>query len=289
MAPASSSDAAAAAPDRNIGRRVKVYWERDTTWYSGRVVSHTSRRGWRIEYDTVEGEDDLAAWHDLTEERHEWLDDGGVSVATPASSSAAAKKRPRAEPSKAAPSKAISKAAPSKAVSKAAQKRMAPSKATGEAVVVKDEDAEDEDLVEEVAPPSKGATAGSSTSATAVNDGGDDGDEDIVFMGQTGAVALADFPHVSSFIQANPDPNSSPNPTPSSYPFPCPEPGPRELRAAPMGQRLGADLVRELLLLRVRVRALGLGRGLGRGLGLALGCYCFVCECDSARPTHAPL
>ena len=111
-----------------IGQRVNVYWERDATWYSGRVVSHTSTRGWRIEYDTVEGEDDLAAWHDLTEERHEWLDDGGTCVAMPASSSAAAKKRPRAEPSK---------AAPSKAVSKAAQKRMAPS----EAVVVRDEHA----------------------------------------------------------------------------------------------------------------------------------------------------
>ena len=185
MPPGSSSDAAAAAPDRNIGRRVKVYWERDTAWYSGRVVSHTSRRGWRIEYDTVEGEDDLAAWHDLTEERHEWLDDGGTSGA--ASSSAAAKKRARAEPSKAAPSKA-------------AQKRKAPSKAPSKAVVVKDERAEDEDedLVEEVAPPSKGA---SSSSVAAVNDGGNDGDdgddEDIVFMGQTGAVALADFPHVS--------------------------------------------------------------------------------------------
>ena len=192
MPSGSSSDAAAAAPDRNIGRRVKVYWERDTSWYSGRVVSHTSRRGWRIEYDTVEGEDDLAAWHDLTEERHEWLDDGGTSGAT--SSSAAAKKRARAEPSKAAPSKAAQKRkAPSKA----------PSNAPSKAVVVKDERAEDEDedLVEEVAPPSKGAVAGSSSSAAAVNDGGDGGDdgddEDIVFMGQTGAVALADFPHVS--------------------------------------------------------------------------------------------
>ena len=187
MPSGSSSDAAAAAPDRNIGRRVKVYWERDTAWYSGRVVSHTSRRGWRVEYDIVEGEDDLAAWHDLAVERHEWLDDGGTSVATPASSSAAAKKRARAEPSKAAPSKA-------------AQKHKAPSKAPSTTVVVKDERAEDEDedLVEEVAPPSKGATAGSSA---AVNDGGGDGDdgddEDIVFMGQTGAVALADFPHVS--------------------------------------------------------------------------------------------
>ena len=190
MPSGSSSDAAAAAPDRNIGRRVKVYWERDTAWYSGRVVSHTSRRGWRIEYDTVEGEDDLAAWHDLTEERHEWLEDGGTSGATPASSSAADKKRARAEPSKAAPSRA-------------AHERKAPSKVPSKAVVVKDEHAEeeDEDLVEEVAPPSKAATAGSSTSAAAVNGGGGDGDdgddEDIVFMGQTGAVALADFPHVS--------------------------------------------------------------------------------------------
>ena len=201
MPSGSSSDAAAAAPDRNIGRRVKVYWERDTAWYSGRVVSHTSRRGWRVEYDIVEGEDDLAAWHDLAVERHEWLDDGGTSVATPASSSAAAKKRARAEPSKAAPSKA-------------AQKHKAPSKAPSTTVVVKDERAEDEDedLVEEVAPPSKGATAGSSA---AVNDGdGDDGDdEDIVFMGQTGAVALADFPHVSR-SRPNANPNSNPNPNP---------------------------------------------------------------------------
>ena len=148
MPPGSSSDAAAAAPDRNIGRRVKVYWEQDTTWYSGRVVSHTLRRGWRVEYDTVEGEDDLAAWHDLTEERHEWLEDGGTSGATPASSSAADKKRARAEPSKAAPSRA-------------AHERKAPSKVPSKAVVVKDEHAEeeDEDLVEEVAPPSKGAVA----------------------------------------------------------------------------------------------------------------------------------
>ena len=91
------------------------------------------------------------------------------------------KKRARAEPSK------------------AAQKRIAPSKA--EAIVVKDEhgEDEDEDLVEEVAPPPKGATMGSSSSAAAVNDDGDGGDdEDIVFMGQTGDVALADFPHVGS-------------------------------------------------------------------------------------------
>ena len=123
------------ASSSDIGRRVKVYWEQDATWYSGRVVSYTSRRGCRIEYDTVEGEDDLVAWHDLAEERHEWLDGGGAAVA--ASSSAAAKKRARAEPSK------------------AAQKRVAPSKAPSEAIVVKDEhgEDEDEDLVEEVAPP----------------------------------------------------------------------------------------------------------------------------------------
>ena len=129
------------ASSSDIGRRVKVYWEQDATWYSGRVVSYTSRRGCRVEYDTVEGEDDLVAWHDLAEERHEWLDGGGAPVAT-ASSSAAAKKRARAEPSK------------------AAQKRIAPSKA--EAIVVKDEHGEDEveDLVEEVAPPPKGATMG---------------------------------------------------------------------------------------------------------------------------------
>ena len=208
MPSGSSSDAAAAAPDRNIGRRVKVYWERDTAWYSGRVVSHTSRRGWRVEYDIVEGEDDLAAWHDLAVERHEWLDDGGTSVATPASSSAAAKKRARAEPSKAAPSKA-------------AQKHKAPSKAPSTTVVVKDERAEDEDedLVEEVAPPSKGATAGSSA---AVNDGdGDDGDdEDIVFMGQTGAVALADFPHVSRSHGLTPTLIPTLTPTPNPLPYP---------------------------------------------------------------------
>ena len=69
----------------DIDRRVKVYWEQDTTWYSGRVVSYTSRRGCRVEYDTVKGEDDLVAWHDLAEERHEWLDDGGAPVATASS------------------------------------------------------------------------------------------------------------------------------------------------------------------------------------------------------------
>ena len=208
MPSGSSSDAAAAAPDRNIGRRVKVYWERDTAWYSGRVVSHTSRRGWRVEYDIVEGEDDLAAWHDLAVERHEWLDDGGTSVATPASTSAASKKRARAEPSKAAPSKAV-------------QKHKAPSKAPSTTVVVKDERAEDEDedLVEEVAPPSKGATAGS-PSAAAVHGGDGDGgdDEDIVFMGQTGAVALADFPHVSRSHGLTP--TLIPPPTPSPLPYP---------------------------------------------------------------------
>ena len=161
------------ASSSDIGRRVKVYWEQDAAWYSGRVVSYTSRRGRRVEYDTVEGEDDLVAWHDLAEERHEWLDGGGAAVA--ASSSAAAKKRARAEPSK------------------AAQKRVAPSKA------IEHGEDEDEDLVEEVAPPPKGATMGSSSSAAAVNDDGDGGDdEDIVFMGQTGDVALADFPHVGS-------------------------------------------------------------------------------------------
>ena len=183
-ATADAAEGSRMASSSDIGRRVKVYWEQDATWYSGRVVSYTSRRGCRVEYDTVEGEDDLVAWHDLAEERHEWLDGGGAPVA--ASSSAAAKKRARAEPSK------------------AAQKRVAPSKAPSEAIVVKDEhgEDEDEDLVEEVAPPPKGATMGSSSSAAAVNDDGDGGDggddEDIVFMGQTGDVALADFPHVGS-------------------------------------------------------------------------------------------
>ena len=69
------------ASSSDIGRRVKVYWEQDAAWYSGRVVSYTSRRGCRVEYDTVEGEDDLVAWHDLAEERHEWLDGGGAAVA----------------------------------------------------------------------------------------------------------------------------------------------------------------------------------------------------------------
>ena len=42
---------------------------------SGVVANYTSRRGWKVSYEKVEGEDDLTTWHDLETVRHEIVSD----------------------------------------------------------------------------------------------------------------------------------------------------------------------------------------------------------------------
>ena len=61
-----------AAPRSIIGRRIRVHWPDDDEWWVGVVENYTSRRGWKVSYDKVDGEDDLPpTWHDLDAVQHE--------------------------------------------------------------------------------------------------------------------------------------------------------------------------------------------------------------------------
>ena len=60
-----------AAPRSIIGRRIRVHWPDDDEWWLGVVENYTSRRGWKVSYDKVDGEDDLIEWHDLDAVQHE--------------------------------------------------------------------------------------------------------------------------------------------------------------------------------------------------------------------------
>ena len=60
-----------AAPHSIIGRHVRVHWPDDDEWWLGVVENYTSRRGWKVSYEKVEGEDDMTAWHDLDAVQHE--------------------------------------------------------------------------------------------------------------------------------------------------------------------------------------------------------------------------
>ena len=48
-----------------VGKRIRVHWPDDDCWYSGLVTSHSSRRGYFVRYDPVEGEDNVREWVDL--------------------------------------------------------------------------------------------------------------------------------------------------------------------------------------------------------------------------------
>ena len=190
----------------NVGRRLKVWFENDEAWFTGTLKSYSSRRGWQIAYDPVEGEDDLISWHHLANERHEMISEGEARKPAPAP------KRPNLK----RPSEGES--------SKRAGKRKAPA----DVVVIKDEEDEDEDVeevpvpppparhveeevvedvVEEVAAPPKKKSTGAASSSTAkkrstgaasnstaaVDE--EDEDDEVVFQGRTGDAALVDFPH----------------------------------------------------------------------------------------------
>ena len=75
----SSAAGSSAAGVELVGRRVRVWWTSDEVWYSGSVVSYSSRRGHRVEYDKVEGEDDAAEWIQLENETWELLDGGAAA------------------------------------------------------------------------------------------------------------------------------------------------------------------------------------------------------------------
>ena len=59
------------APRSIIGRRIRVHWPDDDEWWFGVVENYTSRRGWKVSYEKVDGEDDLIEWHDLDAVQHE--------------------------------------------------------------------------------------------------------------------------------------------------------------------------------------------------------------------------
>ena len=59
------------APRSIIGRRIRVHWPDDDEWWFGIVENYTSRRGWKVSYEKVDGEDDLIEWHDLDAVQHE--------------------------------------------------------------------------------------------------------------------------------------------------------------------------------------------------------------------------
>ena len=54
-----------------VGQRVRVWWEGDNAWFHGKVDNFSSRRGHRIMYDPVEGQDDPSGWVQLDEETWE--------------------------------------------------------------------------------------------------------------------------------------------------------------------------------------------------------------------------
>ena len=63
------------APRSIIGRRIRVHWPDDDEWWFGVVENYTSRRGWKVSYEKVDGEDDLIEWHDLDAVQHEIMPD----------------------------------------------------------------------------------------------------------------------------------------------------------------------------------------------------------------------
>ena len=73
--------ALSAAPRSLIGRRVRVHWPDDDEWWSGVVENYTTRRGWKVCYDKVVGEDDLVTWHDLDVVQHELVTDEQREIA----------------------------------------------------------------------------------------------------------------------------------------------------------------------------------------------------------------
>ena len=89
-----------------VGKRVKVYFEPDDRWYFGYVKSFSSRRGWQVVYDTVPGEDDLVAYHDLDRLEHQMLEVGSV-MAMPKKKTIS---KPSQKPSQKAVAKAVAKA-----------------------------------------------------------------------------------------------------------------------------------------------------------------------------------
>ena len=184
-----------------------MYFEADQTWYVGRVVSTSHKRGVRVEYDPVEGEDDLAAWHDLALVEHEFIDQAAPAAAA-ASKKAATKQRVPAAAARPAAKrlKLDGKAAKGKAPAAAiveddsddVEEVEAPppksrrpdvtGRAAGKRPVKMQEAAQEEvdDDVVEVAPPlrdastsaSGSAAAAASTSANAM--GGDEEDDEPV-------------------------------------------------------------------------------------------------------------
>ena len=94
-------------------------------------MSTSHKRGVRVEYDPVEGEDDLASWHDLAAEKHEFIDDASVPAAA-----AASKKHTTKQP-------APSAAAPPAAKRPKLAGKAAKGKAPVAAVVDSDDDVEE--------------------------------------------------------------------------------------------------------------------------------------------------
>jgi len=174
-----------------VGRRVRVYFEADQTWYAGSIVSTSHKRGVRVEYDPVEGEDDLASWHDLAAEKHEFIDDASAPAAA-----AASKKHTTKQP---APSAAAPPAAKRPKLAGKAAKGKAPvaavvdsdddveeveaplprprACATGRAArdrpgktqAAVEEDDDDDDDVVEVAPPPRDACSASGSAAASTS------------------------------------------------------------------------------------------------------------------------
>ena len=86
--PPATAEAAVTAPSALahsgalVGRRVRVWWEADDAWFHGKVDNFSSRRGYRIVYDPVEGQDDPSGWVQLDEETWE-LEEAGDDMAAP--------------------------------------------------------------------------------------------------------------------------------------------------------------------------------------------------------------
>ena len=64
------------APRSIIGRRIRVHWPDDDEWWFGIVENYTSRRGWKVSYEKVDGEDMigelLKSLYDTRKAAHNW-------------------------------------------------------------------------------------------------------------------------------------------------------------------------------------------------------------------------